>query len=142
MRRYKKAAEKAHAQYLAALHTHAMQEQKLGNASESGRQVFDGRDASELDKRAGADAAKREKDMEQRVHKYAAVARLQAKARLVAEAARAESSASAEAAEEAKAEAGAGRVYTTRDKEAADAAAAGEARTEETTWQKDVARYN
>ena len=141
-RRYREAAQAAHAQYLAALHNETLKEERIDEAKyqrESRRaHVFDGKDADAVTRQARQAEADRERAAEAREQAYAAASSEHTATRLQTAAAREEGSAAREAAEAAADRHGG--AFTLRDKAAADAAAEREASAEEATWESSVAR--
>ena len=143
--RYKQRAESAEARYLAALRNETARERRLDDdkydENRKHGHVFDGEDADALARKAGEESAVRERSAERRERAEEVATAAHESARRAAAAARANGSAARVAAEEAaEAGRGAGRVFTSRDKLAADAAAEREASTEEAAWEKGVAR--
>ena len=142
LRRYREAADAAHAQYLAVLNNETAREERIDDDKydrETQRaHVFDGRDADRMTRRAEAAEARRERAAERKEQEDLAASRAGAAARLAAKAAREQDSAARE-----KSELAADRhqgTFTLRDKATADAAAEREATKEESAWENHVER--
>ena len=145
VRRYKAAADRAEALYLAALRNETARERRGDEEryrqDQRSEHVFDGADADQLARRAAAESTARERAAEQRERADASESARREAATKAAAAARARGSAARVAAEEARSASGGARVFTSRDKAAADAAAEREASSMEAAWEQGLDRW-